>query len=148
MAIHTNSLDLRTFRLSLNDVVKKDMKSNKENVVDPVLNVELMSKASIYKFQGNVLSPFIKITLAIPRLIAAVKRLVSGGDVPGVPSTTRVRSPEFDSSRTDFHHYSMHFPICVSWQSFFVLQISSSPHLFEQLSLLELSLERDQSLEE
>ena len=75
----------------MNDVVKKDMKSNKENVVDPVLNVELMSKASIYKFQGNVLSPFIKITLAIPRLIAAVKRLVSGGDVPGVPSTTRVR---------------------------------------------------------
>ena len=95
MAIPTNSSDLRTFRLSLNDVVKKDMKSNKENVVDPVLNVELMSKASIYKFQGNVLSPFIKITLAIPRLIAAVKRLVSGGDVPGVPSTTRVRSPCF-----------------------------------------------------
>ena len=93
--IHANSSDLRTFRLSLNDVVKKDMKSNKENVVDPVLNVELMSKASIYKFQGNVLSPFIKITLAIPRLIAAVKRLVSGGDVPGVPSTTRVRSPCF-----------------------------------------------------
>jgi len=88
--------DLRTFRLSLNDVVKKDMKSNKENVVDPVLNVELMSKASIYKFQGNVLSPFIKITLAIPRLIAAVKRLVSGGDVPGVPSTTRAFEANID----------------------------------------------------
>ena len=59
--------NLRAFRINLNDVVKKDMKSNKENVVDPVLNVELMSKASIYKFQGNALSPFIKITVAIPR---------------------------------------------------------------------------------
>ena len=62
--------DLRAFRIGLNDVVKKDMKSNKENVVDPVLNVEMMNKASIYKFQGNVLSPFIKITVAIPRNVA------------------------------------------------------------------------------
>ena len=31
-------------------------------------------------------TPFIKITVAIPRLLAAVKRLLGGGEIPGVPA--------------------------------------------------------------
>ena len=38
-------------------------------------------------FQGNKLVPFIKITVAIQRLIAPTKRLLEGGHV-GIPGVT------------------------------------------------------------
>ena len=46
----------------------------------------MMQKSTIYGFQGNKMSPFIKITLAIPKLIAASKRLMERGEVkvPGI----------------------------------------------------------------
>lgn len=58
-----------------------DMKSNKENITDAVLAVDLTKKESIYGFHGNKKVPFLKITLALPRLIAAAKRLLGEGKV-------------------------------------------------------------------
>ena len=45
---------------------------------------------SVLIFQGNKLVPFIKITVAIQRLIAPTKRLLEGGhvSVPGVTAPT------------------------------------------------------------
>jgi len=79
--------NLRDFRVALNQAVLADMKSNKENVVNAILNVELMEKSNLYQFQGNKLVPFIKITVAIQRLIAPTKRLLEGGHV-GIPGVT------------------------------------------------------------
>merc|ERR550539_2218388 len=73
--------NLHDFRTALNHAVLADMKSNKENVLNAVLNVELMDKSNLYQFQGNKLVPFIKITVAIQRLIAPTKRLLEGGHV-------------------------------------------------------------------
>ena len=57
------------------------MKSNKENITEAVLAVDLVQKESIYSYRGNKKVPFLKITLALPRLIAAAKRLLGEGKV-------------------------------------------------------------------
>ena len=41
----------RVFRVALNQAMLADMKSNKENVVNAVLNVEMMNKSNLYQFQ-------------------------------------------------------------------------------------------------
>ncbi|ROT70834.1 DNA polymerase delta catalytic subunit isoform X2 [Penaeus vannamei] len=72
---------LGAFKDALNRVMIADMKSNKENITDAVLAVDLTKKESIYGFHGNKKVPFLKITLALPRLIAAAKRLLGEGKV-------------------------------------------------------------------
>ena len=46
--------NLHDFRVALNQAVLADMHHNKENVINPILNVELMNKSSIYQFQVSV----------------------------------------------------------------------------------------------
>lgn len=70
------------FRKALNAALVADIKNNYLNIVDAVLNVELMEKSSIYGYQGNTKIPFIKIVVAIPKLVAAAKRLMEKGDMP------------------------------------------------------------------
>eukprot|EP00094_Tigriopus_californicus_P004597 TCALIF_04428-PA protein Name:"Similar to DNApol-delta DNA polymerase delta catalytic subunit (Drosophila melanogaster)" AED:0.10 eAED:0.10 QI:25/0.84/0.85/1/1/1/14/14/1086 len=72
--------NLGDFRLSLNRAVQEDSKS-KDTPKDCVLNVELMMKSTIYGFQGNKMSQFLKITMAVPRMIAAAKRLLDRNEV-------------------------------------------------------------------
>ncbi|XP_064100186.1 DNA polymerase delta catalytic subunit-like [Macrobrachium nipponense] len=72
---------LPTFKRTLNDVVFSDMKSNKDNITEAVLAVDMVIKESIYGYHGNKKVPFLKITLALPRLIAAAKRLLGEGKV-------------------------------------------------------------------
>lgn len=57
------------------------MKSNRENITDAVLDVQLMQKSTIYQFQGNKMIPYIKITMAYPKLIAPAKRLLEKSEV-------------------------------------------------------------------
>ena len=77
---------LSGFRKALNAALVADIKNNHYNIVDAVLNLDMVEKSSIYGFQGNQKVPFIKITLAVPKLIAAAKRLMEKGDVsiPGL----------------------------------------------------------------
>ena len=81
---------LAEFRRSLNGALIADMKNNSLNIVDAVLNTELLMKTNVYGFQGNKKQPFIKIVLAIPKLVAAAKRLMEKGEVvfPGAGSIT------------------------------------------------------------
>ena len=67
------------FQDALNSLVLKDMRSNRENLSQPVLAVELVKKESIYGFHNNRKLPFLKITMALPRLIASAKRLLGQG---------------------------------------------------------------------
>merc|ERR1712223_329892 len=73
--------NIRDFRMALNSAVISDMKNNRDNVTDAVLHVEMLDKSTIYNFQGNRLIPFLKITVAYPKLIAPAKRLLEKGDV-------------------------------------------------------------------
>jgi len=81
---------LAGFRKSLNAALIADLKNNSYNIVEAVLHMEMSFKTNVYGFQGNKKSPYIKITLAIPRLVAAAKRLMEKGDVsiPGLGSQT------------------------------------------------------------
>ena len=42
---------LGDFRKGLNEAIMADMKSNKEDIDEPVLNVEMVRKCTIYGFQ-------------------------------------------------------------------------------------------------
>ncbi|XP_058461751.1 DNA polymerase delta catalytic subunit [Malaya genurostris] len=67
---------LSDFRVALDKSVLNDMRSNKENVQEAVLDVELVQKQSILGYNGEDKFTFIKVTVALPRLLAAVKRLL------------------------------------------------------------------------
>jgi len=78
--------NLAVFRKALNSALVADIKNNAFGIVDAVLSCEIVTKSTIYGFQGNKMIPYIKITLAIPKLIAASKRLMEKGEVkvPGI----------------------------------------------------------------
>jgi len=65
----------------LDQAVKKDMKSNPHNIQEAILAVERVYKQSMYGYEGSEKLPFLKITVAIPRLIAPCKRLLEQGTV-------------------------------------------------------------------
>ncbi|XP_055958058.1 DNA polymerase delta catalytic subunit-like isoform X2 [Patella vulgata] len=67
------------FKDALDNAVKKDLRSNKEGIIEAVLAVEYVSRESIYGYHGNRKLPFLKITMALPRLIAPAKRLLEQG---------------------------------------------------------------------
>lgn len=67
---------LSEFKSKLDAVVMKDMKSNKENVQEAILKVEIVQKQSIHYYIGDDKVNFIKVTVAMPKIVAAVKRLL------------------------------------------------------------------------
>ncbi|XP_028669368.1 DNA polymerase delta catalytic subunit [Erpetoichthys calabaricus] len=71
--------NLSTFKKELNSVVLSDMRSNKENISQTVLAVDICKKESMYGFHGKQPSDFLRITMATPRLIAPTKRLLEQG---------------------------------------------------------------------
>ncbi|XP_051174755.1 DNA polymerase delta catalytic subunit isoform X2 [Leptopilina boulardi] len=64
------------FKEALNNAVIKDMKSNPENIQEAILAVELVKKQSVYGYNGSDLQPFLKITVALPKLTAPCRRLL------------------------------------------------------------------------
>ncbi|XP_073427077.1 DNA polymerase delta catalytic subunit [Dendrobates tinctorius] len=70
---------LSDFKKELNNVVIKDMRSNKDNLSQAVLAVDILKKENMYGYHGKKISPFLKITMAFPRLIAPAKRLLEQG---------------------------------------------------------------------
>ena len=74
--------DCETFRRELNAVVMSDMRSNRDNVKEAVVAVEMCRKSSIYGFYFNEMSDFLRITLSLPRLVAPARRLVSAVTIP------------------------------------------------------------------
>lgn len=68
--------NLSDFSTALDKCVLKDMRSNKENIQEAILCVTLVQKQSIYGYNGEDKTTFIKVTVTIPRLLAAVKRLM------------------------------------------------------------------------
>lgn len=73
------SADLSEFKRELNSTVLKDMRSNKDNISTTVLAVEITRKESMYGYHGKKIMDFLRITMAMPRLIAPAKRLLEMG---------------------------------------------------------------------
>lgn len=67
------------FREGLDKAVLNDMRSNKDGVMQAVLAVEFEMKESIYGFHGNRKIPFLRITMALPKLVAPAKRILETG---------------------------------------------------------------------
>ena len=88
---------LRAFRIALNNAVIADMRNNKDNLVDAVLDVQILKKSTIYGFQGNAQKPYIKIMMSVPRLIAPAKRLLEKGEV-NVPNFSNATYRAFESN--------------------------------------------------
>ena len=83
--------NLAMFRKAMNAALLADLKGNAlSGLTDAVLSCDLMNKSSLYGFQGNEQIPFIKVTVAVPRLVAATKRLLEKGEVtiPGFGGIT------------------------------------------------------------
>lgn len=70
---------LADFQRELNAAVIRDMRSNKDGLSQAVLAVEICLKQNMYGYHGEHLLPFLKITMAMPRLIAPAKRLLEQG---------------------------------------------------------------------
>ena len=96
--------------VALNRALLEDMKSNRERITDPVLAVEVVQRESIYGYHANRSARFLRITLALPRLIAAAKRLLGEGKV----YVTNLGTPVYEAyeSNIDFeirYHKSCQF---------------------------------------
>uniref|UniRef100_A0A672YHQ5 DNA polymerase n=1 Tax=Sphaeramia orbicularis TaxID=375764 RepID=A0A672YHQ5_9TELE len=70
---------LGEFKRELNTAVLKDMRSNKDNISVTVLAVDITRKESMYGYHGKRSLDFLRITMAMPRLIAPAKRLLEQG---------------------------------------------------------------------
>ena len=57
--------NLHDFRTSLNHAVLADLKSNRENIINAVLNVEIMSKSNLYQFQVRITSELGQVVLIL-----------------------------------------------------------------------------------
>ena len=74
----------KTFHEELNKAILSDPRSNRDNLQEPVLAVEMCLKSSVYGFYFNEKNNFLKITLALPKLIAPARRLISDIHVPPI----------------------------------------------------------------
>lgn len=69
------------FKTALNKELMNDLKSNRERISEPVLDLHVVDKINIFGYHGGNKTLFAKIVLAIPRLIAPAKRLLELGQV-------------------------------------------------------------------
>ncbi|XP_002047697.2 DNA polymerase delta catalytic subunit [Drosophila virilis] len=61
---------------ALDKKVIADMRGNKDNVQEAVLAVELVQRLNIHGYQGDDKQTYIKITVTMPRFVAAASRLL------------------------------------------------------------------------
>lgn len=76
---------LDAFRKILNDTVVSEMKSGfgSDEMRDAVLAVEIEQKESMYGFNNNRKSDFLKIYVALPRLVSSVSRILESNSFSG-----------------------------------------------------------------
>lgn len=87
------------------------MRSNRENISEAILLVELQQKKSLMHYNGDQNDTYIKITVALPRLIAAVKRLLEKGDI--YPAVGHHDYRAFESNIDFDIRYHSNINICI-----------------------------------
>ena len=69
----------------LNAALESDSRTSRDPLIKHVLAVVPVQKCSMYGFRHNKMYPFLKITLALPKLIATARRLLERGlNLPGI----------------------------------------------------------------
>lgn len=53
-----------------------DIRSNRENIKEAILDVELVFKQNMFGYEGDKKNKFLKVTIILPKLAAACKRLM------------------------------------------------------------------------
>ncbi|CAG9783630.1 unnamed protein product [Diatraea saccharalis] len=86
--------DLKT---NLNKAILEDLRSNKEDLQECVLEVRLVKARSIMYFKGDNDIVFAKVSVALPKLIAASKRLIEKN-----PPIFSLMDPYFYETNIDF----------------------------------------------
>ena len=72
------------FMAALNAALEADSRSSREQLRRYVLKVDPVRKCSMYGFRHNKFYPFLKVVLALPKLVASSRRLLERGlVVPG-----------------------------------------------------------------
>jgi len=69
LPVHFKTSHCGEFKSALNKAIMNDLKSNRDEISEPVLAVEIVHKLNIYGYQGDNKAPFAKITLAVPRYV-------------------------------------------------------------------------------
>lgn len=86
-----------SFKDNLNKAILEDLRSNKDNIKEAVLEVRLIKAKSIMYYKGDDEITFAKISVALPRLIAAAKRLTERQ-----PLTFGLMDPMYYETNIDF----------------------------------------------
>lgn len=84
-------------KLNLSKSLLEDSRSNKDNIKEPVLDVRLVKARSIMYYKGDNDMTFVKISVALPKLIAASKRLIENQ-----PTSFGLMDPSFYETNIDF----------------------------------------------
>ncbi|XP_069900353.1 DNA polymerase delta catalytic subunit isoform X2 [Globicephala melas] len=70
---------LSDLQRELNTAISRDQRGGKELTGPAVLAMELCSRQSMFGYHGHGPSPFLRITLALPRLVAPARRVLEQG---------------------------------------------------------------------
>ena len=89
------NVDCDRLRHLLNDAVLSDMRSNKDGISQAIYAVELCRKCSMLGFHFNRLFPFLKITVATPKLVPSTRRVLNNISMPQYGSMS---CPSFESN--------------------------------------------------
>lgn len=82
---------------NLNKAILEDLRSNRENIKEAVLEVRLIKAKSIMYYKGDDEVKFARVSVALPRLIAAAKRLSERQ-----PTYFGLMNPTFYETNIDF----------------------------------------------
>ncbi|XP_038215497.1 DNA polymerase delta catalytic subunit [Zerene cesonia] len=92
-----NETQCSELKSNLNKAMLEDLRSNKDNIREAVLEVKLLKAKSIMYYKGDSDIMFAKISVALPKLIAAAKRLIERQ-----PTSYALMDPAFYETNIDF----------------------------------------------
>lgn len=82
---------------NLNKAILEDLRANKDKIRETVLEVRLVKAKSIMYYKGDNEITFARVSVALPRLIAAAKRLIERQ-----PTSFGLTDPNFYETNIDF----------------------------------------------
>ncbi|XP_045785485.1 DNA polymerase delta catalytic subunit [Maniola jurtina] len=92
-----NESTCRELKTNLNKAILEDLRSNKDNIKETVLEVRLVKAKSIMYYKGDNISTFARVSVALPKLIAPAKRLIEKQ-----PTSFSLSDPSFYETNIDF----------------------------------------------
>ncbi|XP_050344943.1 DNA polymerase delta catalytic subunit [Nymphalis io] len=92
-----NQSSCHELKTNLNKAILEDLRSNKDNIRETVLEVKLVKAKSIMYYKGDNEITFARVSVALPKLIAPAKRLIERQ-----PTSFGLTDPSFYETNIDF----------------------------------------------